>query len=109
MLAGTDVPTAQAIEKEANALRAELLGKSKSRLDAILVNNVIIAYLANMYSNLVSAKNTDKMALVLMRHRRAESTQRQLTSALRCLTLVREKLGSSGPRPHQTADGNGDQ
>ncbi|HKB39453.1 MAG TPA: hypothetical protein VKD72_23655 [Gemmataceae bacterium] len=83
----------ESIKRHIEQLRADLAGPSPTPVERLLVNRVVVCYLALHQAELVSARpDPSSPAQVAIRLKRCESTQRRYLGALRMLALLRATL-----------------
>jgi hypothetical protein len=92
-LLSQDVLGNESVKRHVEEIRAELEGPNPLPMEKLLVNQVVVCYLAAHHADLVAA-NTEpaSIAQLKLRLKRCDVTKRQYLAALRTLALLRAKL-----------------
>jgi hypothetical protein len=111
LLAGGSALYMEAIKRSVAALKGALAGPAPTSLEALLIDQVAVCWLASKYAEVGAADPSERsLAQAAMRLKRVESAQRRLLAAARALATLRALLPSglapiSAPRLHEPAGG----
>jgi len=102
LIAGQDVLTTESVRRRVALLREELRGPSPTRLESLLVDQIVLSWLAAQHGEIQAASPAGgSLQLAAFRLRRAESAQRRHLTAVRTLATLRSLLaaGLASSRP----------
>lgn len=90
LLAGDDPLTREAVNRKADALRADLAGDQPTAIEKLLIGQVVSSWIENSHAQCLSAEPArQSLAQAAFNLKRAESSQKRLLAAIRTLTTVR--------------------
>jgi hypothetical protein len=102
LIVGDQVLGAEVVTRHVEALKADLLGPHATRIEQILAEDIVLAYLAARHAEVsVAQPGSQPLGVAAFRVRRCESAQRRLQRALATLALLRAKL-PAGLAPRDT-------
>ena len=119
-MAGTDPVSTAAIKGRLATLRKERTGTSSSRLEKLLIERLLIAWLSSIHAEALAAASSEREltdAQKMYFHRRATNAKNQLALANKLLGIVEKKLSAArkkkgagvilaGPTPDSYGDQN---
>jgi hypothetical protein len=89
LIAGADRLTAESIGRRVTRIKADLAGQHPTPLEALLVDQVVVSWLAAHGGEIQAAVAGGTVAQAALRLRRAESGQRRLLKAVKTLSTLR--------------------
>jgi hypothetical protein len=82
----------ESVTRYVEKLRADLLGPEPTRMERVLVDEVVAAYLAARHADLMAGQPGNcSVPLATLRYRRCESAQRRHQRAVKNLAILRAK------------------
>jgi hypothetical protein len=90
-IAAEDLLISQSLRRQVEQMRAEMTGPAPTALDSLLVDRVIVSWLAAQHAELAEAiaPTADAGKVAVLRLKRAESANRRLLAATKTLAQVR--------------------
>jgi hypothetical protein len=93
LVVGQEFLASESVQRYVEKLRADLLGPEPTRMERVLVDEVVASYLAARHADLMASQpGTCSVALAALRYRRCESAQRRHQRALKNLAVLRAKV-----------------
>jgi hypothetical protein len=125
LIAGKDLYLAESLRLHLDAMRSELAGPHPSPLDCLLVDRIVACHVQTMYADAMEATDptAENMRVARYRMDRRDQAHKQLMSAVKTLTTVRNLVARTNviqiqvlnpPMPHSAvapiiAEANGDE
>lgn len=101
LLAGNDQLVAESVKRTIDEMRSDLAGPAPSRMESLIVDQIINCYLACQFADTqLASLATGSVALSAFKLRRGEISQKRLLCAMRTLDLLRT-TGSGGLIPNR--------
>jgi hypothetical protein len=92
LVVGQEFLASESVTRYVEKLRADLLGPEPTRMERVLVDEVVASYLAARHADLMAGQPGNcSVALATLRYRRCESAQRRHQRALKNLAILRAK------------------
>jgi hypothetical protein len=92
LVVGQEFLAIESVRRYVEKLRADLLGPEPTRMERVLVDEVVASYLAARHADLMASQPGNcSVALATLRYRRCESAQRRHQRALKHLAILRAK------------------
>jgi hypothetical protein len=99
VIAGGNPLIAGSVKREADRLRGELLGAGASPVEKLLVDQVVVAFLALQWEQMRAAEAPGSTAgQVSARQKRLDGAQRRFAEAVKALAVVRQLVGKADAR-----------
>lgn len=89
LLVGEDALRRESVQRRLAALGADLAGEHATELEKLLVDEILVCYLAKQYATIAAAQPSAGLGQARLRLRRAESAQRRFFAAVKTLAGLR--------------------